>query len=211
MPSKLSEVMTESYLTILNPSKSELKEKGSKFLAFAFPVSNEEEVKNNLRKLKEEYWDASHHCYAYRLGAEGEVYRANDAGEPNHSAGDPILSQIKSLNLTDVLVVVVRYFGGTKLGVSGLISAYKAATRSSLIEADVVKKYLMETIEIKFGFEQMSFVMKNIKSIEVEVLEQDYDPSNIKTKLRVRVRIGQVENLLDNLKGALGIEITRNL
>jgi uncharacterized YigZ family protein len=115
--------MSDLFLTLSKPSKGELKEKGSKFLSFAFPVSNEEEIKENLKNLKDEFWDASHHCYAYRLGAEGEIYRANDAGEPNHSAGDPILAQIKSLDLTDLLVVVVRYFGGTKLGVSGLITA----------------------------------------------------------------------------------------
>src|SRR5687767_12787439 len=118
--------MHDTYFSIESPSKGEFKDKGSKFLSFAFPVTDEAQVKEVLSDLKQKYWDASHHCYAYMLGPAYDIFRANDAGEPSHSAGDPILSQIKSLKITDVLVVVVRYFGGTKLGVSGLVSAYKA-------------------------------------------------------------------------------------
>jgi len=117
--------INDTYFTIKHESEGFYKEKGSKFLAFAYPVQDEAAVKERTSELKKVYYDARHHCYAYILGHDGEQYRASDDGEPNHSAGDPILGQIKSNNLTNTLIVVVRYFGGTKLGISGLINAYK--------------------------------------------------------------------------------------
>jgi uncharacterized YigZ family protein len=203
--------MSDTYFSIDGSSKAEFKEKGSKFLAFAYPVKDEEEIKSVLKELKEKYWDASHHCYAYMLGPKGEVYRANDAGEPNHSAGDPILSQIKSFKVTDILIVVVRYFGGTKLGVSGLISAYKESARLALEESKIIEKYVEVQYKITFGFEQMSLVMKAIKSHECEVLEQTFEPETIKTVVKVKIRRSFEENLLKDLKGSQGIEITSNL
>ena len=122
----------DTFLTISAKSEAVFKEKGSKFLAFAFPVGSEEDVKEKLDLLRKKYFDASHHCYAYRLGVNGEQYRANDDGEPANSAGKPILGQLISCNVTNVLVVVVRYFGGTLLGFGGLIKAYKQATAAAL-------------------------------------------------------------------------------
>jgi uncharacterized YigZ family protein len=118
-----------SYLTIASPSEGSYKEKGSRFLAFAYPVSSETEIREKLESLKAQYFDARHHCYAWMLGPEKKHFRANDDGEPNHSAGDPILGQLRAMKLTNVLIVVVRYFGGTKLGVGGLISAYRSAAK----------------------------------------------------------------------------------
>jgi uncharacterized YigZ family protein len=203
--------MSDVYYSIEQPAKAELKEKGSKFLSFAYPAKEEEEIKNLLKDLKERYWDASHHCYAYMLGAKGEVFRANDAGEPNHSAGDPILSQIKSFKITDVLIVVVRYFGGTKLGVSGLISAYKESARMVLEEAKIVEKYIKIPYTITFGFEQMSYVMKVIKSCECDVKEQSFESETIRTIIKLTVRKSFERNFLDDLQGSQGIEITGNL
>lgn len=132
----------DSYQTIAAPAQGNYREKGSRFLAFACPERTEEAFREELEKLKREYYDAHHHCYAYVLGPAGTRYRANDAGEPNHSAGDPILGQIRSRQLTDVAVVVVRYFGGTKLGVSGLIQAYRtAAEKPSTRPAYSAKPY----------------------------------------------------------------------
>jgi uncharacterized YigZ family protein len=129
-----------SYRTIQAPTEGIYKEKGSKFLAFAYPVETEADVKGHLERIKKEYFDARHHCFAYMLGADRKKFRAFDDGEPNHSAGDPILGQIRSKNITNVLVIVVRYFGGTKLGVGGLISAYKTAAEDALNRAAVIEK-----------------------------------------------------------------------
>lgn len=136
---------TDTYLTISDDSEGFYKEKGSKFLSFAFPVHHEEDIKEKLDILRKKYYDARHHCYAYVLGKDKEIFRANDDGEPNHSAGDPILGQIKSNQLTNILIVVVRYFGGVKLGVGGLISAYRTAAAEAIsnnviVEAIVKKR-----------------------------------------------------------------------
>ena len=144
------------------------KEKGSKFLAFAFPVSSEEEIKEQILVLKKEYYDARHHCYAYILGKDAAHYRANDDGEPGHSAGDPILGQIRSHNLTDVLIVVVRYFGGTKLGVGGLIHAYKTAATDAIANNTIVKKIVTASIKIHFEYLSMNSVMKLIKDYDLK-------------------------------------------
>ena len=135
--------MVEAYKTLSKKGEGVYKEKGSKFLAFAYHVENDEAIRDVLEDIKKVYFDARHHCYAYVLGPERKVFRANDDGEPNHSAGDPILGQINSKELTNTLVVVVRYFGGTKLGVSGLITAYRTAAEEALDAAQIT------TIEIK--------------------------------------------------------------
>src|SRR5437879_4473463 len=132
-----------SFFTIQNPTQGIYKEKGSKFLAFAFPVNSETEIKGQLDLLKKKYFDARHHCYGYVLGADKTKFKGHDDGEPNHSASDPILGQIRSKNLTDVLVVVVRYFGGVKLGVGGLMQAYKAAAEDALNQASVIEIEVM--------------------------------------------------------------------
>ncbi len=167
--------MRDSYLTIAGESEGSYKEKGSKFIAFAFPVSSEDEIKARLEDLRKEYYDARHHCYGYIYGHNGEHFRANDDGEPGHSAGDPILGQIKSRELTDTLVVVVRYFGGTKLGVSGLIGAYKTAAAEALDANEVVKKEISASFRFSFPYEEMNSVMKLVKDLNLKILNQGYD------------------------------------
>ncbi len=164
----------DTYLTLAAPAEGNYREKGSRFLAFAAPVRTEGEVKELLEKLRKEYYDARHHCYAYVLGPAGTQYRANDAGEPNHSAGDPILGQIRSRGLTDVIVVVVRYFGGTKLGVSGLISAYRTAAAGALDAAPVVEKTVRVGLSLRFAYPATNAVMKVVKEYDLEITRQTF-------------------------------------
>lgn len=177
--------MEDTYRTIAAPTESIYKEKGSKFLAFAYPVYSEEDIKENLAELRKKYFDARHHCYAYSLGADKSRYRANDDGEPNHSAGDPILGQIRSANLSNVLVVVVRYFGGTKLGVSGLINAYKTATADALAEAVIIEKHETVLLQIHFEYPQMNDVMSLIKEYNLDIRDQQFA---LACKLVIEVR-----------------------
>ncbi|WP_347158060.1 IMPACT family protein [Pontibacter chitinilyticus] len=166
--------MEDIYHTIAAPAEGLYKEKGSKFIALAYPVYSEEEVKEQLAELRKTYYDARHHCYAYSLGADKSRYRANDDGEPNHSAGDPILGQIRSADLSNVLVVVVRYFGGTKLGVSGLINAYKTAAADALAQATVVEKYETVLLQVHFQYPQMNEVMSLVKAYDLEMKAQEF-------------------------------------
>lgn len=142
----------DSYLTLAEPAEALYKEKGSKFLAYAYPVSSEEQIRECLEALRKRYYDATHHCYAWRLGADGQNYRVNDDGEPSSTAGRPILGQLLSYGVTDVLVVVVRYFGGTKLGVSGLIAAYKESAAAVLSAAQIVERTVDVRFEVEFGY-----------------------------------------------------------
>lgn len=193
--------MIDTFLTIKNPSEGEYKEKGSKFLAFAFQVKTEDEIKERLDELRKKYYDARHHCYAYQLGQDAELWRANDDGEPNHSAGTPILNQIKSFNLTDILVVVIRYFGGTKLGVSGLIRAYKTATQEALEHAEIEEKIITKTISFSFDYLAMNDVMKLIKDYELEIEKQEFtNTCHMKISVRLAV-LEEVEAKLENIEG----------
>ncbi|MEQ9231718.1 MAG: YigZ family protein [Cyclobacteriaceae bacterium] len=171
--------MTEIFHTIGTPTSGEYKEKGSKFLAFAYPVESEDDVKECLENLRKEFYDARHHCYGYILGTSEQATRANDDGEPNHSAGDPILGQIKSFELTNCLVVVVRYFGGTKLGVGGLIQAYKEAANEALVKA--VKKRIIEThsVKLKFNYDQMGTVERWLEDFPCTEIQREYTTSCI--------------------------------
>jgi uncharacterized YigZ family protein len=164
-----------SYLTIDLPTTGLYKEKGSKFLAFAVPVESEDQVRQHLEILRKEYFDARHHCFAWMLGAECNHFRAFDDGEPNHSAGDPILGQIRSRNLTNVLVVVVRYFGGTKLGVGGLISAYRQSAEDALNKARIVERELSEIVHIEFEYNATPEVMRLVKEFSLTVLDQRFE------------------------------------
>lgn len=167
--------MKDSYQTLALASESLFKEKGSKFIGLALRVESEEEVKEKLEEIKKQYYDARHHCYAYILGTEGEVFRANDDGEPHHSAGDPILGQIKSRELTNTLVVVVRYFGGTKLGVSGLINAYKTAAHDALRKNKVIALEITDTVLFKFAYPEMNDVMKLVNDFNLKILNQEFE------------------------------------
>jgi len=165
--------MKDTYQMIQAPTEGFYKEKGSKFLAFAYPVRTEVEVKARQEELRKKYYDARHHCYAFMLGAKHQNYRASDDGEPKHSAGDPILGQIRAFDLTNILVVVVRYFGGTKLGVGGLINAYKTATAEALQVAEIEEKLITSELKIQFEYDQMNLVMKMIKDYDLEIVQQD--------------------------------------
>jgi uncharacterized YigZ family protein len=196
-----------SYHTIQDPAEGIYKEKGSKFLAFAYPVISEADIKEKIETLKKEYFDARHHCFAWMLGPEKRIFRAFDDGEPNHSAGDPILGQIRSKGLTNILIVVVRYFGGVKLGVGGLIAAYKAAAESALSNAEIVEMEVTETFDLSFDYGILSDVMKVIKELGLKILEQDFG-ENGRTKIAVPVR--QKEKLVSRLElmQAMGKKIT---
>ena len=189
--------MSDTYLTLAAPSEGLYKEKGSKFMAFAYPVRTEEEIKNSIAQLRKTYFDARHHCYAYVLGADKAMYRANDDGEPNHSAGDPILGQIRSQNLTDVLIVVVRYFGGIKLGVSGLVQAYRTAAADALAHAEIIEKIVTQPFSVRFTYEQMSLVMKLLKDYDAEILSQDFQED---CQLTAAVRKNHYAEILEKLQ-----------
>lgn len=166
---------TDSYKSISKSSTGIYKELGSKFLSFAFPVSSEDEINSILSELRKSYFDAKHHCYAYRLGINGDLWRANDDGEPSFSAGKPILGQLLSKEISDVLVVVVRYFGGTKLGIPGLIRAYKSATSDAINNTEIVEKIVCADICISFDYLLMNQIMKIIKEFSANISEQQFD------------------------------------
>jgi uncharacterized YigZ family protein len=151
------------------------KEKGSKFLAFAYPVNTQSEIKDKIEELKKKYFDARHHCFGWMLGADMSRFRAFDDGEPNHSAGDPILGQIRSKGVTNVLVVVVRYFGGTKLGVGGLINAYRTAAEDALNRASIVEREITEDFILNFDYLLTSDIMRLIKDLNAQIKYQNFD------------------------------------
>ena len=195
-----------SFFTIKGAAEGVYKEKGSKFLAFAYPAESDQDVKEKLTALKKKYYDARHHCFAYVLGADKAKFRAFDDGEPNHSAGDPILGQIKSKNLTNTLIVVVRYFGGTKLGVGGLIQAYKIAAEEALKNAGVVEQEVMESVSLQYPYESTPEVMRLIKEFEVVMLDQQFGEScMLKASVKLRLKRDFIERL--TLLQALGHEL----
>ena len=162
----------DSYKTIAKPAEGSYSEKRSKFLAYAFPVQNEEEVKQRLAEIQKKHWDARHHCYAYILGPHKDAYRLNDNGEPSGTAGRPIYGQLLSKDLTNTLVIVVRYFGGIKLGVSGLQNAYKVAAREALDAAVIEERTIQETFSVTFEYVKMNDIMQILKDPEVQVLDR---------------------------------------
>jgi uncharacterized YigZ family protein len=169
------------YKTLAAPCSGTFKDKGSKFLAYAFPVDTVEEAKLQLQRLKKEYFDARHHCYAYRIGVQGELWRANDDGEPSFTGGKPLLGQLLSQELTNVLMVVVRYFGGIQLGVPGLIHAYRSAAADALRHAQIVEKTAKEHLTFHFSYEAMHEVMKLLKDDKAEILSQQFDADCVVT------------------------------
>jgi uncharacterized YigZ family protein len=166
-----------SYRTIRRPSQGLFRDRGSRFIAYAWPVKTEDEIKEHLQALKKEHPSARHHCYAYRLRPDKSVYRANDDGEPSNTGGKPILGQIKSNDLTNILVVVVRYFGGTLLGVPGLINAYRSAAADALGNAEIAEKKIEEIYRVSFLYPHVNDVMKIIKEESVRILSQDFSES----------------------------------
>lgn len=194
--------VSDTYQTLAAPAEGLYKEKGSKFISLAYPVRNEEEVKEILSQVRKTYFDARHHCYAYLLGASKKVFRANDDGEPNHSAGDPILGQIRSSGLSNVLVIVVRYFGGTKLGVGGLIHAYKTATADALSQARVIEKHETSLLKLNFGYEQMNDVMSLVKEMNLAILEQQFE---LTCALKLEIRNQLLETALSRFGKIEGV------
>jgi len=193
---------TDTYKTIGMPSEGFYKEKGSKFIAYAYPVSNEQQIKEITTQLKKEHHSARHHCYAWRLGAEHQVFRVNDDGEPTGTAGRPIFNQIQQHELTNILVVVVRYFGGILLGTSGLTNAYKQATSDVLSHSAIVEKIIETSIEINFDYLAMNDFMVVLKEYQLEMKESHFDLT-CRAKILVRKqltaivieKLGKIENL----------------
>ena len=192
---------SDIYKTISAPSKEALfKEKGSKFLAYAYPLSYQEEVEEILQLQKKKHNKARHWCYAWQIGLENPVYRYNDDGEPNNSAGKPIYGQIQSFELTNVLIVVVRYFGGTKLGVGGLVNAYKTAAKLACENAKIVKRTLKENLSLQFEYADMDKVMRVIKENKVAILVQKMD-NDCRFQISVRKNDAErVRKLFENLR-----------
>ena len=194
----------DEYLTIGGASEGLYKEKGSKFLGFAYAVEDEAQVKEIIDILKKAHHNARHHCFAFILGSHGEHYRANDAGEPSHTAGDPILGQIRSRNLTNTLVVVVRYFGGTKLGVPGLINAYKSAAADALNNAPIIKKVITEPICIRFDYPAMNDVMRIVNEKNLKIHEQQFE---IDCRMHLSVPLSQAEEIRSRLLLIKSVEL----
>jgi uncharacterized YigZ family protein len=194
--------MDDSYKTLEGPAEGTYREKGSRFLAFGFPVQNEEDVRNIVAALRKKYHDARHHCYAYRLGQAGETYRVNDDGEPSGTAGKPIHGQLLSNNLTNVLVVVVRYFGGTLLGTGGLITAYRSATADMLTQANIITRLVEVKVRLSFPYDMLNSVMKILKEESLVPGEADY---NTMCTMVIRVRASMLERLTGRIKKITGL------
>jgi uncharacterized YigZ family protein len=194
-------LFSDTYLTIEHQTEALFKDKGSKFLAFAYPVENDQQIKEILNHLKKEHHTANHHCYAYRLGADKLNIRANDDGEPNNTAGKPILGQIQSNDLTNILIVVVRYFGGTLLGVSGLINAYKNSAAEVIKVSAIIEKQILFNYTIQFYFEQLNDVMKLLKQLDCKITQQQFD-NNCEISFSIRkANSEQCEEKLKKLEG----------
>jgi uncharacterized YigZ family protein len=193
-----------TYNTLLNLSEGLYKEKGSKFIGYATPCYNESEAKEFLNTWKKENHQASHLCYAYRFGVTNFATRANDDGEPSNSAGAPILGQIQSFELTNVLIGVVRYFGGTKLGVSGLITAYKLAAKNAIENGIIIEKELETTIEIFFPYEKLPNVMSLLKNVEAQIKTQYF---NLDCRLEIQFPKSKEHTIFNNLKNIHLVEI----
>jgi len=192
----------DTYLTITAPSEGVYKDKGSKFISYLFPVVSEDEIKEHLIKIKKEHFGARHHCYAWRLGKETIRFRANDDGEPSSTAGKPILGQLVSHNLTNVLCIVVRYFGGTLLGVSGLINAYRQAAAEAILNADIVTKIIETEFELRCSYNELNTVMQIIKN---ENLTQTLIEMLERCRIRITVRKGESERIKKIFEDIFGV------
>ena len=193
----------DSYKTIKSVSEGIYKEKGSKFIAFAYPVFQEEEIKAIIEKTRKAHHNARHHCFAYILGSEGDTWRVNDDGEPSGTGGRPILGQIRSRNLTNILIVVSRYFGGSLLGVSGLTNAYKSAAMSALDNAEIIDHIIQEFYEIEFPYSVMNDVMMVIKEENITQSKQSFD---LECRVMLNFRSSGSEKILNRLSKVKGLK-----
>lgn len=199
--------MEDTYKTIKLPSKETLfKDRNSKFYGFAFPVITEDDVKEKLDEVKKMHTNAGHYCYAYQIGVEDAKYRANDDGEPNNSAGLPIYGQIQSFNLTNVLVVSVRYFGGTKLGVSGLINAYRTSAQLSIEASEILEKIIQVHFQLNFEYDLMSKVMRIIKERNLDILNQELTES---CEFKIGVRKNDANAVFDLFNNLYKVDIKK--
>lgn len=189
------------YRTVAAPAEAACRERSSKFLAWIYPVRSEEEIRGHLDALRKRFFDATHHCYAWRLGPRGEAFRANDDGEPSGTAGKPILGQLLSNDITDCLVVVVRYFGGTKLGVPGLIAAYREAAAAAIEAAQIVERTVDRVVTVDFPYVAMNDIMRVVKEEQPRIEAQEFD--NLCT-LRLVIRESRAEGLVTKLRKAGG-------
>ena len=194
----------DSYKSIAEEARGLFKDNGSRFIAHAYPVETEEEVKEIVAALKKEYYDARHHVNAYRLGYKGDKFRANDDGEPSGSSGRPVLGQIDSKGLSDILVVVVRYFGGIKLGIPGLIRAYKTSTADALENAQIIEKMASKMYRIHFGYMNMNSVMKVMKDMNLEQRNQKFD---MECSIDTSVRLSLVDSFIEKMGDVEGCYI----
>jgi len=194
---------SDSFKTIKSVSGGIYKEKGSKFIAFAYPAFREEEIKTIIEKTRKAYHNAKHHCFAYVLGSEGDIWRVNDDGEPSGTGGRPILGQIRSHNLTNTIIVVSRYFGGTLLGVSGLANAYKSAAMDALNNAEIINHFIQDYYEIFFPYSSMNDVMTIIKDENITQSEQSFD---LECKIRLNFRSSASEKILNRLSKVKGLK-----
>lgn len=197
--------MNDTYKTITKPSKEILfKDKNSKFFGYAFPVKSEEDIKSKIENLKKQHHSARHWCYAYQIGTEDFSYRANDDGEPNNSAGMPIYGQIQSFEVTNILIVVVRYFGGVKLGVGGLINAYKTAAQLALGNSKIIKKTINLDYLIKFDYKNMNKVMRIIKEKQLKIVNQKLE---LNCEIHISVRKKDSQSTFEIFENLFEIEI----
>lgn len=186
--------MRDSYKILTKPSEGTYSELRSKFLAFAIPVRTAEEAMEQVAKYQKEYFDARHVCWAYRLGPEGEEYRSNDNGEPSGTAGKPILGQMVSADVSDLIILVIRYFGGVKLGTSGLIVAYRTAAAEALAAAEYDERLVEKELKLTFGYEHMNMVMRMVKDLQPRILNQDYK-DNGDIVMTIAIRLSLVERV----------------
>lgn len=191
----------DSYLTIAAPAEAASRERSSKFLAYAYPVESEGQVREHLEALRKRHYDATHVCYAWRLGPRGERFRANDDGEPAGTAGKPIWGQLLSAGVTNCLVAVVRYFGGTKLGVPGLIAAYREAAAAALAAARIEERTVDRTVRVDFAYEAMNGIMRVVKEEQPRIEAQTFDN---RCTLLLTIRASRAEGLIGKLKKAEG-------
>ncbi len=196
----------DTYLTVAQPSEGLYKEKGSKFMAYAVEVKDEDEVKEHLQRIRQQHSQARHVCYAYRLGISGETYRYNDDGEPSGTAGKPIFGQLLSFNVTYILIAVVRYFGGTKLGVGGLITAYKEAAKDALLSANIIEKTATRTIDFTFDYAKMNEVMRFLKQHRLD-FEQHFNET---PRIVAHIRLCDAEQIITRLANIESIKISSN-
>jgi uncharacterized YigZ family protein len=196
--------MADTYKTIIHPSPGLYKEKGSKFMSFAYPVKSEEEIKNILKNLKKEFHDARHICYAWVLGPDKIKFRANDDGEPSGTGGKPILNQIHNHDLTNILIAVVRYFGGTLLGTAGLALAYRSSAADALSKAQITEANVDVCMQIRFPYELMNAVLTVIKDYRLEPVFRQADNMNI---IEIRVPLKQMEGLKKKISSYKQVEI----